>query len=270
MKALFNSPPHEEIDSGFAGDERRCRYLHGPWARYATPSGCFDLAAQLEPWFWAGAAVFALTGLALGATVVPAGPSPGEAYRIAFFHVPAVWTSLVVYLSMVLWAGVGITLSTRVSFMMVAALAPTGATMTLIALWTGALWGRPIAGVWWAWSPQLAAQLLLLALYLGFIALQVSIDDPARRDHWGARLALGGAVAVPLLHLAVQASSGRGQDLADALDTLPPLAAWKATGLAVMIGAFWAWSIAASLHRIRSIILERDIEDAGFASAASR
>lgn len=232
----------------------------GPWARYAAPEACFDLAGRLQPHFWWGAALLALTGAALGLVTAPDQFAQGDAYRIVFLHVPAAWMSLVIYLSMGLWAAVGLALSTRVSFMMARALAPTGAMMTVIALWSGALWGKPTSGEWWVWDAQLSAELLLLFLYLGFILLQATIDDPVRSDRAGALLAVVGSVQVPVVWFALQWWGTRQRGIAAAVGSLPPMAAWTVAGLAAMVGAFWAWSIAASLHRMRSIILERGLD----------
>lgn len=231
-------------------------------SRYASPTGCFELAGRLQPWFWWGAALLALAAVALGITIEPSQFDQGDAYRIVFVHVPAAWMSLVIYLSMALWAAVGLAARTRVSFMMAAALAPTGAMMTVVALWTGALWGRPTAGAWWAWDAQFSAELLLLVLYLAFMVVQVLIDEPLRRDRAGALVALAGALGVPLLYFAAHAWTASERGIAAALASLPATTLVMVSGLLLMTAAFWAWSIAASLHRMRSIILEREADEA--------
>ena len=85
------------------------------------------------------------------------------------------------YVVMAFWAAVGLAFNTRLSSMMATAIAPTGALMTFLALWTGALWGRPTWGAYWVWDARLTSELILLFLYLGFIALQAAIDDPPAR-----------------------------------------------------------------------------------------
>src|SRR6266705_1868075 len=76
------------------------------------------------------------------------------------------------------WAGLGLAFNTRLSGMMASAIAPTGALFTLLALWTGSLWGKPTWGTWWVWDARLTSELILLFLYFGFMALQAAIDDP--------------------------------------------------------------------------------------------
>jgi len=104
-----------------------------------------------------------------------------EAYRIIFIHVPA---RLDVHVHLrgdgLLGGALGLAFNTRLSFMMASALAPTGAMLTFVSLWTGALWGKPTWGAWWVWDARLTSELILFFLYLGFMALQAAIDDPRR------------------------------------------------------------------------------------------
>ena len=120
------------------------------WFRFASPASFFPLARRLVPWFAVAAVLLALVGLYLGLVVAPTDAQQGEAYRIIFIHVPAAWMSMFIYLVMAFWAALGLALNTRLSGMMASALAPTGALFTFIALWTGALWGRPTWGAYWS------------------------------------------------------------------------------------------------------------------------
>ena len=156
------------------------------WFRYAAPQHFYRLSGKLLPWLWGLAAVLAVAGLYVGLLVAPTDFQQGDSYRIIFIHVPAAWMSMFIYMVMAFWAGVGLVLNTRMSSMLASALAPTGALMTFIALWTGALWGKPTWGTWWVWDARLTSELLLLFLYLGFMALQAAADDPRRGDRAGS------------------------------------------------------------------------------------
>ena len=122
-----------------------------------------------------------------GFVVAPTDAQQGEAYRIIFIHVPAAWMSMFIYLVMAFWSASALGFNTRLSAMMAQALAPTGALMTFIALWTGAFWGRPTWGTYWAWDARMTSELILLFLYFGVIALRNAIDDPRRADRACAR-----------------------------------------------------------------------------------
>jgi heme exporter protein C len=228
------------------------------WTRFAAPSTFYALAGRCLPWCWALAAVAAVAGLTLGLLVAPADFQQGDSYRIVYIHVPAAWMSMVIYLAMAFWAGIGLVFNTRLAAMLARALAPTGAMMTFLALWTGSLWGKPTWGTWWVWDARLTSELLLLFLYIGFIALQASSDDERRGDRAGAVLALVGAVNVPVIYFSVRWWNTLHQGATIDFTQAPSMAGVMLAGLLLMTLAFWAWSIAAALHRTRSIILERE------------
>lgn len=228
------------------------------WFRYASPQAFYPLARSLAGGFGALAILFCAVGLYIGFFVAPTDHQQGEAYRIIFIHVPAAWMSMFLYLVMAFWAGMGFAFNTRLSGMMASALAPTGALFTFIALWTGSLWGRPTWGAWWVWDARLTSELILLFLYLGFLALQAAIDDPRRADRAGAVLALVGVVNIPIIYFSVKWWNTLHQGASVSLTSAPTMAATMFAGMIVMAFGFWFYSIAAALMRVRCIILERE------------
>lgn len=226
--------------------------------RYAAPQAFFPVAGKLIPWFSVLAGVLALAGLYVGFLVAPTDATQGEAYRIIFIHVPAAWMSMFLYVVMAGWAAAGLALNTRLSGMMASALAPTGAIFTFIALWSGALWGKPTWGTYWVWDARLTSELVLLFLYLGFIALKGAIADPARADRAGAILAVIGVVNVPIIYFSVQWWNTLHQDASVSLTRAPSMAATMLLGMLLMALAAWMYSIATTLARLRNIILERE------------
>ncbi len=228
------------------------------WFHFAAPATFYALAGRALPWFAVAALLFGVAGLIVGLVIAPSDFQQGNAYRIIFIHVPAAWMSMLIYMVMAFWAGLGLVLNTRLSSMMATALAPTGALMTFIALWTGALWGKPTWGAWWVWDARLTSELLLLFLYLGFIALQAASDDTRRGDRAGAILALVGVVNVPIIYFSVKWWNTLHQGSSIAVTRAPSMASIMLAGMLLMVVAFWAWAIAVTLYRVRSIILERE------------
>ena len=165
---------------------------------------------------------------------------------------------MLIYVVMAIWAGLGLTLNTRLSSMMASALAPTGALMTFIALWTGSFWGRPTWGTWWVWDARLTSELILLFLYIGFMSLQAAIDDPRRSDRAGALLALVGVVNVPIIYFSVKWWNTLHQGASVSLTRAPSMAHTMLAAMLIMTFAFWAYAIAVALARVRCIILERE------------
>ena len=224
---------------------------------FAAPQRFYPLAGRLIPGLWLAAAVLGVLGLYLGLVRAPVDAQQGQAYRIIFVHVPAAWMSMLIYLAMAGWAAVGLVFNSRLASMMACALAPTGAIMTFLALWTGALWGKPTWGTWWVWDARLTSELVLLFLYVGFMALHGAIEDVRRADRAAGLLALVGVVNVPIIYFSVKWWNTLHQGA-----SISPSGVSMATpmlvGMLVMTLAFWAYCIAAALMRVRLIILARE------------
>lgn len=211
----------------------------------------------MVPWFAWSAAILFVVGLYIGFFVAPTDIQQSEAYRIMFIHVPASILSMFIYLVMAGYAALGLIFNTRLSSMMASALAPTGALLAFLSLWTGALWGKPMWGAWWVWDARLTSELILLFLYLGFIALHASIDDPRRADRATALLAIIGSVNVPIIYFSVQWWNTLHQG-ASVKFTGTSMHVAMQQGMYAMMLAVWLYAIAVSLLRVRCIILERE------------
>jgi heme exporter protein C len=226
--------------------------------KYASPASFYPLAGKMIPWFAVPAAVLAVSGLYLGLIVAPTDYQQGESYRIIFIHVPTAWMGMFIYLVMAGYAILALGFNTRLSAMMMQALAPTGTMFTAVALWTGALWGKPTWGAWWVWDARMTSTLILLFLYLSYIALDNAIEDRRRADKAGALLVLVGAVNVPIIYFSVKWWNTLHQGASVSLTTSPKMAQIMLAGMLVMTFACWAYAIAVSLARVRGIILERE------------
>lgn len=240
------------------------------WYRYASPASFYPLAGRLIPVFATLAVVLAGAGLYVGFFVAPTDWQQGEAYRIIYIHVPAAWMAMFIYLVMAFWSAVSLSFNTRLSAMMAQALAPTGAMWAFVSLWTGAFWGRPTWGAYWVWDARLTSTLILLFLYLGFIALRASIDDPRRADRAAALLALVGAINVPIIYFSVRWWNTLHQGATISMTAAPKMAQAMLAGMLLLTFAAWAYTIAVALHRVRSIIVEREAASGWMSRLASR
>lgn len=225
---------------------------------FAAPARFYALAGRLVPWCWAVFAICAAVGLWLGFVEAPTDATQGEVYRIIFIHVPAAWMSMLLYVAMAFWAAVGWAFNARLASMTARAIAPTGALFTALALWTGAVWGQPTWGTWWVWDARLTSELLLLFLYLGFIALVGAIDDARRADKAGALLAVVGVVNVPIIYFSVKWWNTLHQGASVSLTAAPRMASLMVMAMLVMTIAFWAYAFAVVFMRTRAIVLERE------------
>ena len=227
------------------------------WFKYSAPTNFYGLAGKLIPFFAWPAAIFFIIGIYIGFFVAPTDATQSEAYRIIFLHVPASILSMFIYLIMAGYAALGLIFKTRLSSMMAQALAPTGALFTFISLWSGALWGKPMWGAWWVWDARLTSELILLFLYLGFIALQASIEDPRRADRASALLAIVGSVNVPIIYFSVKWWNTLHQGSTIKYSGTSMHIAMQQAMFSVLL-ACWLYAIAVTLARVRCIILERE------------
>jgi heme exporter protein C len=228
------------------------------WFTFAAPSRFYALVNALNPWLWAIALLLAIAALYIGFLVAPTDATQGDSYRIIFIHVPAAWMSMVLYLAMAFWAAIGWMFNARMASMLARALAPTGALFTFLALWTGSFWGKPTWGTWWVWDARLTSELILLFLYLGFIALVSSIDDMVRGDKAGAVLALVGVVNIPIIYFSVRWWNTLHQGATISMTAAPKMAQTMLLAMLLMTFAFWAYAFAVVFTRAQTLALERE------------
>ncbi|MFO1196421.1 MAG: heme ABC transporter permease CcmC [Burkholderiaceae bacterium] len=228
------------------------------WFKYSAPANFYPLAGRMIPWFAGAAVLLTVIGMYIGFVVAPTDATQGEAYRIIFIHVPTAWMAMFGYCVMAGWCAASLIWNTRLSAMMAQALAPTGAMFAFVSLWTGAFWGRPTWGTYWVWDARLTSTLILLFLYLGYMALRAAIDEPRRADRASALLAIVGVINVPIIYFSVKWWNTLHQGATISATAAPKMAHTMLAAMLVMIFAAWFYAIAVTLHRVRSIILERE------------
>ena len=228
------------------------------WFKFSSPATFYPLARKI----WLVATIIAVVLIAIGLYmsffVAPTDYKQGEGYRIIFVHVPASWMSMFIYVVMACWAALGLVFNTRLSAMMAQALAPTGAMFAFLSLWTGAFWGKPMWGTWWVWDARITSELMLLFLYLGYMALRSSIDDPRRGDRASAILLIVGVVNVPIIYYSVKWWNTLHQGSTIKLNEESSMDDTMLLAMLIMTLGFWAYSIATAMSRVRSVILERE------------
>jgi heme exporter protein C len=172
------------------------------FAALANPQKFMAFSRWAAPLLGAIAAVAGGIGLWLGFTAPP-DYQQGDTVRILFIHVPAAELSLFAYVCLGGASFIGLVFRHALADAAARAAAPLGAGFSALALVTGSFWGRPMWGAWWVWDPRLTSELVLLLLYLGYMALQAAIEDEAKADRASAILALVGLINVPIVHFSV-------------------------------------------------------------------
>jgi heme exporter protein C len=169
----------------------------------ANPKRFMNLSGALLPWFASAAAILLGVGLYLALFASPPDYQQGETVRIMFIHVPAAWTAMMAYGLMAVASLFSLVWRHPLADVAAKAAAPLGALFTALALITGSLWGKPMWGAYWVWDARLTSFLLLLFLYLGYVALWNAIEDEIRAARAAAILALVGAVNLPIIKFSV-------------------------------------------------------------------
>lgn len=171
--------------------------------KFGSPPHVYRLAGRLTPWFAWPAAITILIGLYGGLVLAPPDYQQGDGFRIIYVHAPSAWLSVMIYTTMASAAFVGLVWRMKVAHAVAASCAGIGAWFTVVSLVTGMLWGKPMWGTYWVWDPRLTAQLILLFLFFGYMALRAAIDDASRADRASALLAVVGIVNVPIIRFSV-------------------------------------------------------------------
>ena len=231
------------------------------WAwlhRYASPPHFYRWAGRMIPWLSWLAAICGAAGLIGALGLAPPDYQQGEGYRIIFVHVPAAVLSTVAYAVMATAAGVGLIWRMNVAHAVAASCASIGAWFTALALVTGSLWGRPMWGTYWEWDPRLTSELILLFLYLGYMALRSAIDEVVRADRASAVLAIVGIVNVPIIHYSVEWWHSLHQTATVMKLAKPAMPPAMLIPLLMMLLGFTLMFFALLLVRLRAEILRRE------------
>lgn len=202
-------------------------------------------------------ALAGLVGLVL-TFMVPEDYQQGDTVRMMFIHIPAASLSMFIYLCLGIASLLSLVYRHVLADLAAQACAPIGAVYTVLALITGALWGRPMWGTYWVWDARLTSVLVLLLFYLGYMALRGALEDEQKAARSAAILALVGVINLPVVKFSVDwwntLHQGSSTFFADKGDHLPAVYAWPAVfmGLAYLggFGALW-------LVRIRALVWRR-------------
>src|ERR1700742_1689819 len=223
---------------------------------FANPKRFMDLSTVFLPWLAVATVILLGAGVVLG-LLAPPDYQQGDTVKIMFLHVPAAWTAMMAYGLLAVTSLFSLVWRHPLSDVAAKTAAPLGAVFTLLGLITGSLWGKPMWGAWWVWDARLTSFLLLLLIYLGYMALWNAIEDETRAAKATAILALVGAVNLPIIEFSVRwwTTLHQGESILRADG--PSISSvflwpWFAMALGYTLLFFTLWIV-----RIRTEILER-------------
>jgi heme exporter protein C len=226
--------------------------------RLASPPHFYRWAGSAIPWFWVATAAALVFGTYGALITSPADYQMGEAVRIMYVHVPSAWLSMMSYTVMAVAAAIGLIWRIKLAHAAAAACAPIGAAFTFLALFTGAVWGKPMWGTWWVWDARLTSELVLLFLFLGVIALRMAITETGKADRAAGILAIVGVVNVPIIHYSVYWWTTLHQPASVSRLGKPAVDTSMLIPLLVMTLGFTLFFGAVLLTRTRGEVLDRE------------
>ena len=226
--------------------------------RLASPPHIYRVAGTLTPWFAWPAGLLIVSALYAGLFLAPPDYQHGEGFRMIYVHAPSAWLSVMIYGVMATAAAVGLIWRMKVAHAAAASCAAIGASFTFVSIVTGMLWGKPMWGTYWVWDPRLTAQLVLLILYLGYMALRSGIDDLGRADRASAVLAIIGVVNLPIIRYSVEWWNSIHQAPSVMKMERPSMPFDMLAPLLMMLLGFTLLFAAVMLVRMRAEVLRRE------------
>ncbi|WP_028302140.1 heme ABC transporter permease [Oceanospirillum beijerinckii] len=226
--------------------------------RMGSPKWFYEITGRWIPWFGAAAVIFLLVGTVWGLAFAPQDYQQGNSFRIIYIHVPAAILAQSIFFAMAIAGGIGLIWKMKVADMVARSCAPIGATMTFVALFTGAVWGKPTWGAWWVWDARLTSMLILLFLYFGVIALQSAFDSKQSAARASAILSLVGVVNIPIIKYSVEWWNTLHQPATFTLTEKPAMPVEMWLPLLVMVIGFYCFFATVLMMRTRNEILERE------------
>jgi heme exporter protein C len=230
--------------------------------RFANPTRFLQIASVVQPWMAWVTILLGGAGLYLGLFNSPPDYQQGNSVRIMYVHVPAAWMAMFCYSSMAIAAAVGLIWKHPLADIAAKATAPIGACFTFLSLFTGSLWGKPMWGTWWVWDARLTSMLVLLFLYLGYIALVNAFDDPTRGTKASSILVLVGFINIPIIKFSVDWWNTLHQPASVIKMGGPSIDASMLWPLLLMTVAFTTYYLWVLLIRIRAEIIGNKIRNA--------
>jgi len=172
--------------------------------KWGSPKWFYEMSGRWLPWLAISSGLLLVIGTVWGLFFAPTHWEQGDSYRIIYAHVPSAFLAQSAYVIMAVAGAIGLVWKMKLADMVAKSIAPIGTSMTILALVSGAIWGKPTWGTWWVWDARLTSMLVLLFLYLGFMALQSAITDRDQAAKSSAILALVGVVNIPIIKYSVE------------------------------------------------------------------
>lgn len=223
--------------------------------KWASPKWFFYRAGSMLPWFGWASLLLLLWGCVWGLAFAPEDFRQGNSFRIFYIHVPSAILAQSAFMMMAVAAVVGLVWRIKLAFLFIRVAAPIGASITFIALFTGAVWGKPTWGTWWVWDARLTSTLIQFFIYLAVMGLFEAIENEETAAKTAAVACIVGVVNLPIIKFSVNWWNTLHQPATFKLTEAPSMAAemWL-PGLVCLVGFYCLFGFLV-LWRMRNGVL---------------
>jgi heme exporter protein C len=227
--------------------------------RLGSPKWFYELSGRWLPWLYVAMTVLLSIGIVWALLFVPQDYQQGDTIRIMYVHVPVASISLACFPLMAVAGVITLVWKMKLADMVAMCAAPIGAWFTAVALATGAIWGQPIWGTWWAWDARLTSMLIQFFLLIGVIALRSAIESPDAAARACALLSIVGAINVPIIKFSVEWWNTLHQPASNfSMDNESPFGPEIWVPLVIMICAVYLFFVISLILSTRNEILVRE------------
>ena len=223
-----------------------------------SPEGYYNFTSRIIPWLLLLALTFITYGLYLGLFIAPPDYQQGDAFRIMYVHVPSAWISLFAYSIVFFSAIISLIWHIKVYDTILLASCKLGALFTLFTLITGAIWGKPMWGTWWAWDARLTSELILFFIYISILLLHGSFDDKKKATISVNILAIIGFINIPIIHFSVEWWNTLHQGPSVIKMSTPSIAGEMLTPLIITATGFTLFFLGTMFKSSQNILLENE------------
>lgn len=226
--------------------------------RWGSPPEFYGMSGRMLPWFAVLTMLLFAIGLPWALVIAPEDYQQGNSVRIMYIHVPAAILAQSSYFIMAMAGAIFLIWRIKIADVAMASAAPIGASLTLLAILSGALWGKPTWGTYWVWDARLTSTLVLLFLFFGVMLLRSAMSERAGAGRACAVLALVGVVNIPIIKYSVDWWFTLHQPSTFTLTEKPAMPSEMYLPLVVMLFAYYSFFLLVWLMQMRAEVIARE------------
>jgi heme exporter protein C len=171
--------------------------------KFFEPNKIFQITSKAPKYVLFLFVIVLSVGLTEALILSPEDYKQSDAVRIMYVHVPGAWISLGIFSVITLLSISGFIFKNKNFFLISKSLAPSGFAFNIIALVTGAIWGKPTWGTWWAWDARITSMLILALFYAMYLISWRIYENKEKVFKISTFITILGIINVPIIKYSV-------------------------------------------------------------------